>query len=194
MDLTVDPARAVYLILLGSVLIAGIFSMYRSRPGTALRHAAIWVLIFAGAVIVYGFSAELQGQLMPRVAQQGADGTLTLRRSRDGQFHARLMIEGTRVSALVDTGASDLVLTREDARRIGFDPEALAYTRRAMTANGVVRGAPVRLDTVRLGPFAARDVPAVVNGGVLGTSLLGMAFLDRFAGFEVRGDTLTLHP
>jgi len=186
-------ARAVYLAILGAALIAGLFSMYRSQPGTALRHAAIWILIFAGAVIVYGFGSDLQRQLMPRVAQSVDADTLSLTRARDGQFHAEITVEGTPITAMIDTGASDFVLSAEDARRIGLDPDSLAYTRRARTANGVVRGAPVRLDRVAIGPFVVRDMPAVVNEGALHTSLIGMAFLDRFRGFEVEGDRFLLH-
>lgn len=187
-----DMARVVYLVVLGSALLIGLFSMYRSQPGTALRHAAIWVLIFAGAVVLYGFADELERQLMPSVAQQVGEDTIALTRGPNGHFRAELEIEGTPVTALVDTGATDLVLTKADARRIGFDPDALAYTRRAMTANGMVRGAPVRLETLVIGPFTLRDVPGVVNEGALSTSLLGMRVLDRFAGFEVAGDTMRI--
>lgn len=188
-----DPAQAVYLVVLGCALLVGLFSMYRSRPGTAARHAAIWVLIFAGAVLLYGFKDELERQLMPQVAQQVDADTVALTRARDGHFVAELGVEGTPVTALVDTGATDFVLTQADARRIGLDPDDLAYTRRAMTANGMVTGAPVRLSEVTLGPFTLTNVPAVVNGGELHVSLLGMAVLDRFAGFEVRGERMLLH-
>ena len=190
---TGEVGRVVYLGILGSALLVGLVSIYRSRPGTALRHGAIWALIFAGAVVLYGFGSELERQLMPRVAREVDADTIALTRSRDGQFHAEMQVEGVPVSALVDTGASELVLTREDAARIGLDPETLRYTQRAMTANGIVRGAPVRLGTVSIGPFTLSDVRAVVNGGELHTSLLGMSVLDRFAGFEVRGDRMLIH-
>ena len=136
---TGEVGRVVYLVILGSALIIGLFSMYRSRPGTALRHAAVWALIFAGAVVLYGFGSELERQLMPRVASEVDADTVALTRSRDGQFHAEMQVEGVPVSALVDTGASELVLTREDAARIGLDPETLRYTQRAMTANEIGR-------------------------------------------------------
>lgn len=189
----VDWASATYLMLLGAALLAGLFSMYRSRPGTALRHASIWVLIFAGAILAYGLKDELGRQLMPRVASRVDADTVALTRARDGQFHARIEIDGTPVTALVDTGASEMVLSRADAARIGLDPARLSYTRTAMTANGPVKGAPVRLSVLALGPFTLRDVPAVVNGGELHVSLLGMSVLDRFAGFEVRGDRMLIH-
>ena len=103
-----------------------------------------------------------------------------LRRGRDGHFHLTAQVNGAPVRFLVDTGASDVVLTRDDAVRVGLDPARLDFTRRAMTANGPVMTAPVRLDRVAVGELEARTVPAVVGGGELFQSLLGMSYLDGF--------------
>lgn len=120
------------------------------------------------------------------------DEGIQLRRGSDGHFHATLEINGAPVRFIVDTGASSVVLTREDARRVGLDPGRLDYTRIANTANGTVRGAPVTLDEVRFGGTVERNLRAVVNGGDLFSSLLGMDYLDRFRRITVEGDTLTL--
>ena len=63
---------------------------------------------------------------------------------------------------------------------------------RSQTANGEVAGAPVRLDRVRLGPFLDDGVRAVVNGGELNQSLLGMSYLNRYGGFQVEGEAMYL--
>ena len=63
---------------------------------------------------------------------------------------------------------------------------------RAMTANGPVETATVRLDEISLGPITDSNVAAVVNGGEMGTSLLGMGYLQRFASIEISNGTLTL--
>ncbi|MGF1502286.1 MAG: TIGR02281 family clan AA aspartic protease [Paracoccaceae bacterium] len=194
-DLDADAqARVVYLSLLGLAVAAYVFYEYRDRLGAAVQNAAIWVLLFLGAVLAYGFKDEIAGQLMTDVAVEGPGGEIRLRRAADGHFHARMEVNGTPVAFLVDTGATDLVLSARDARRAGIDRDRLAYTRAAVTANGVVRVAPVELDRVTLAGITARQVPAVVSGGALEQSLLGMRFLDRFAGFSVEGDTLTLRP
>jgi aspartyl protease family protein len=93
---------------------------------------------------------------------------------------------------MVDTGASDVVLSPADARRLGFDLAELKFTRIYQTANGTVRGAPVRLRRITIGPIEIEDVRASVNGAPMGTSLLGMSFLGRLMGYEVTTDTLTL--
>jgi aspartyl protease family protein len=109
-----------------------------------------------------------------------------------GHFVAEAWVNGTPIRFLIDTGASAIVLSPEDARRLGFHPAELDFSQRFGTANGVVRGAPVRLREVRIGQFALRDVPASVNERPLGISLLGMSFLGRLRGYMVENDRLVL--
>jgi aspartyl protease family protein len=92
---------------------------------------------------------------------------------------------------VVDTGATDLVLTRADAERAGIDTDGLIFSGQAFTANGMVQTAPVLLDTVALEGMRAR-VRAVVNGGEMQESLLGMSYLHRFERLEISGGTLVL--
>lgn len=101
-------------------------------------------------------------------------------------------MNGVSVIFLLDTGASDIVLDPGDAVRLGFNLDRLAFTRRYQTANGVVKGAPIRLDSVQIGPIKLRNVSASVNGAPLGRSLLGMSFLDRLSGYGVENGTLIL--
>ena len=70
--------------------------------------------------------------------------------------------------------------------------DSLNYLLPSSTANGTVYGAGVVLDRVELGGFVDTDVRAVVNGGRMGISLLGMSYLDRFRRFSVEGDRLLL--
>ncbi|GIX15690.1 MAG: aspartyl protease [Paracoccaceae bacterium] len=190
-----DPdsqARLFYLAVLIIALIGGVVFQYRGRLGQALQNIAIWGLIFCGLVLVYGFREELAMQLSIGRPQEVSPGEIRLRRGADGHFHARVEVEGVMVDFMIDTGATDIVLSPEDARRVGFDIDALAYTRRAATANGTVMGAPVILRVMRLGPFVDHEVPAVVNSAPLPRSLLGMRYLERFALLRIEGGRLTL--
>jgi len=110
----------------------------------------------------------------------------------DGQFVVEARVNGQPVRFMVDTGASDLMLSPADAARLGFDLDTLAYTHPYQTANGRVYGAPVRLGEVAVGPIVLRNVKASVNGAPLDHSLLGMSFLGRLGGFSVDGSRLTL--
>lgn len=186
-----DAERVVYLAILLLLVCSGVFATYRNRLGAGLQHAAIWGLIFLGAVVAYGFRDVIDAQLMNR-GQTATDGAVVLRRGGDGHFHALADIDGARVAFLVDTGATSLVLSRDDARRIGLDLGRLRFVSPALTANGVVLSAPVTLGVLRLGPFEDRDVPATVNGGALDVSLMGMSYLSRFTRVTVEGDRMLL--
>ena len=190
-----DPdaqARLFYLALLGMALAGGVFYNYRARLGTAAQHAAIWVLIFLGVTIAYGFKDQLSSQLYPGTARPVDERTIELRRADDGHFYARVRVNDAEIRFMVDTGATNLVLSRQDARRIGLAMDSLNYLLPSSTANGTVYGAGVVLDRVELGGFVDTDVRAVVNGGRMDISLLGMSYLDRFRRFSVEGDRLLL--
>jgi aspartyl protease family protein len=185
-------ARVVYLVLL-LAFVAGFFlTGRRHRIGRSVRDLAVWVLIFAMVVIAYGFRDVLRDELLPAAMVGRPDGGIELRRASDGHFHAEVRVNGVPVRFLVDTGASDLVLSLEDARRVGIDPATLTFLGRARTANGVVATAPVRLGLVEFGGFTDTGVPASVGSGDLGVSLLGMSYLDRFASIGIEGDRMTL--
>jgi len=103
-----------------------------------------------------------------------------------------LDVNGTPVDFVVDTGASQVVLSQFDARRVGLDPTALNYLGIANTANGQVRTAAVTLDTVTLGGYRDEDVRAVVNGGEMNGSLLGMTYLSRYDSISITDGELIL--
>jgi clan AA aspartic protease (TIGR02281 family) len=109
-----------------------------------------------------------------------------------GHFLVEAVVNGAPVTFLVDTGASDVMLTTADAERLGFRPENLRFTQRFATANGEVRAAPVVLREVRIGQFSLFDMPASVNEAPLRVSLLGMSFLKRLHGYSVEDGRLIL--
>jgi clan AA aspartic protease (TIGR02281 family) len=109
-----------------------------------------------------------------------------------GHFLVEAVVEGTPLAFVVDTGASDVVLSPADAERLGLRADELRFTRRYQTANGVVAAAPITLRELRIGQFSAFDVEASVNGAPLAVSLLGMSFLRQLRGYEVDNDRLIL--
>ena len=102
------------------------------------------------------------------------------------------MVDGTPVRFLVDTGVTSVVLSPNDAERLGYDPAKLSFTGFVRTANGTVRTAPIRLGNLVVGDIRLTDVPAVVNQAAMGSSLLGMSFLDRLRSYEVRDGVLVI--
>ncbi|MEZ5913821.1 MAG: TIGR02281 family clan AA aspartic protease [Paracoccaceae bacterium] len=183
--------RLLYLVLLLAAIGGYLMVEARGRMGPALRAAAAWGLIFLGVIAGYGLWSDIRRQVLP-MQQSQSDGSVEVPRAADGHYYLTLEIAGTPVRFVVDTGATDVVLSQEDARRIGIDPEALDYLGSATTANGVVRTASVRLSDVRLGPIRDDSLRASVNAGELDGSLLGMSYLQRFSRIEIAGDRLVL--
>lgn len=123
----------------------------------------------------------------------GERRSLTISADYRGQYIVHPSIDNYRVRMMVDTGASVVALTDSDARALGVKPDRSAYNYPLGTANGVVRGARIRLREIRLGDILVRDVDAVVlPAGVLGVSLLGTSFLRKLFGYEVQGGRMVL--
>lgn len=200
----VTEPMAYYVGWLALVSLA-LFVGWRQAPGKALKSLAAWIGIILILVVAYslrGYVAPLADQVLAELTPGRATtpqgepvsaSAASVRRAIDGHFWAEANVNGTRVRFLVDTGASSVVLTRDDASRLGFDLDSLVYNRRMMTANGETRGAMIRLDEIRVGNVRVENVDAVVpQNSVLPTSLLGMTFLGRLSRYEATQDSLIL--
>ena len=136
---------------------------------------------------------ERDGHGRTRVATS-AGRTVELKAGAYGHFHARAEINGQPISVMVDTGASIVALSFEDARAIGLYVRDSDFTHRVSTANGFARIAPVTIDRISIGDITVRDVSgAVMEAGKLGTTLLGMSFLSRLQRVDIRSGMLVLH-
>ena len=109
-----------------------------------------------------------------------------------GHFLVEAVVNGEPVDFMVDTGASHIILTLDDARRVGFRPANLQFSQRFQSANGPVPAAPVELRELRVGQLRLFDVEASVNAGPLPISLLGMSFLRQLTSYEVARGRLIL--
>lgn len=189
-------AQIVYLVLLGTVLGSYALVAMRRQLGQFVRMLLLWGLLFTGVMAGWGL---WQSVMLPSITvQHTGEDAIELRRGRDGAYRLTLEVTGREGMApqpihfIVDTGATDIVLTLEDAKALGFADNDLAFLGTARTANGVVRTAQVRLEGVRLGDQQHRNIRALVNEGDLHVSLLGMTFLSRFSRIEMAGDRLRL--
>lgn len=171
--------------------------------GWALR----WVLVWCGAVVVWIVVVDRNHWLPPSGAgkpaivaraqtaaepQPGpAVDSLVYPADRAGHVVIDAVVNGAPMRMLVDTGASLVILTPADARAAGIDPGELAFNRRASTAGGVVRMAPVMLREIRIGQLSIGDIRAAVIEH-LDVSLLGMSFLSRLRSYAMRDGKLTI--
>jgi aspartyl protease family protein len=183
-------ARLAYLGLILAALMGWIVVEFRQRMGQALRMSMAWGLIFVGMMAGYGLWQDIRQDMMP-VQTLVQDGVIEVPRAQDGHYYLSLRINGTEVPFMVDTGASGLVLSLEDAGRLGIEAESLLFIGEASTANGVVRTAQVTLPVVELGPFRNEGFRAYVTEGEMEGSLLGMDYLGQFR-MEFAGDRMIL--
>lgn len=199
LDTNADQASLVRALVILLFVASFVVLSPRLNLKGALRNIVIWLGIGALVLTVYTLREDFQqigervtGEVLPFQTSENTNGDLILKRGRDGHFHMEVSVNDAPIRFLVDTGASIVTLSEEDARRAGYDPSTLDYTLQFSTANGTAWGAPIRIENMRAGPLVARDVRAAVGGAGMSKSLLGMSFLNQLSGFTVKGDTLTL--
>ncbi|MEP5730052.1 MAG: TIGR02281 family clan AA aspartic protease [Sulfitobacter sp.] len=187
-----DTGQLVYLIVLGTMVAGWFFIQTRQSLNRTLQYVAIWAMIFVGGAAGVGLWQDISRDARaPQISVSGTD-QIILPRARDGHYYVTLEVNQAPVRFVVDTGATDMVLTHSDAARVGLDLDNLSYQGRANTANGEVRTAFVRLDSVQLGGVTDKDVGAVVNEGEMAQSLLGMGYLQRWGRIEITGGEMIL--
>jgi aspartyl protease family protein len=194
-DLSSLAIKIIVLVIVGGIVLA----LFRQRLTHALESALIWIAIALLLAVGYTYRYELRevadrvlAELIPgRAVTRGH--TVEIARSSGGNFAVSTQINGARVSMVLDTGATAVVLTQEAAKAAGLPVEMLNYSVNVDTANGRARAAPVTLDRIAVGGITERSVPALIaQPGQLRTNLLGMTFLNRLESWEVRGDRLLL--
>jgi aspartyl protease family protein len=183
-------ARVAYLGLLIVAVGGYLLVEYRGRLGQAARGFMAWGLIFVGVAAGYGLWTDMRTQLNPRQSV-ATSGAIELPRAPDGHYYLTLEINGKPLEFLVDTGATNIVLSHRDAERLGLDLTDLVYLGSAQTANGLVRTARLTLTDVRLGPIRDEALTAFVTDGDMEESLLGMDYLGRFR-IEIAADRMIL--
>ena len=111
----------------------------------------------------------------------------------NGHFNTEADVNGRAIDVMIDTGATMVALSYEDAERAGILLNDSDFTQSVSTANGIARVAPVTIDRISIGNITVRNVPAAVTErGRLKTSLLGMSFLRRLSRFDMRSGRLVM--
>jgi len=196
-------AGAAIMALWAAVIGSAVLGRGTSFANTAAQ-LSIWGVIILGLMAAYVYRFDLQdfgsrmsGGIIPGspISREGDDGrtAVTLVRSNSGHFEAVAGVNGTSIRFLVDTGATGIVLSADDARSAGIDPASLSYTVRTLTANGTGRSARARIQRLYLGGIERTNLAVLVaEPGRLSQSLLGQQFLETLSSYERRGDRLTL--
>ena len=187
-----DTGLVLGAILMGVIVLIMLTSLLQSRAGRVFRNGAAWIIIFVVTIAGFGIWDDIRDDFMPKQSVFADQGRVEVPRGRDGHYYMTVQVNGAPIDFVVDTGASEIVLTREDAERAGLPVDKLQFYGRAKTANGEVRTAPVRLEGIEIGGIRDSDVPAFVNEGEMFMSLLGMSYLHRWDRIEIAEGKLIL--
>ena len=196
-------AEVALLSMWGAIIAAAIIPRQGSLK-IAARNAAIWLFIVLLLTAGYIFRYDLQdlgskftaGLIPGSVATvQGDDGVpkIVLSRTQNGHFVAKTSVNGAAISMLVDTGATAIVLTEQDAEAVGIDINSLSFSVPVSTANGTAQAAQAKISSIEIGTIRRDNLRILVSQeGALDKSLLGMTFLNSLTSFEFRGGRLYL--
>ena len=170
---------------------------------------AVLVVVLSFVVVQFlkdgtGFLRRVGGNVLTAVPEEVATApeqggrelvegrALSVRAGAGGHFWVNATIDGVKVRFVVDTGATTVTLRPDDALRLGLNPASLDFSEVYRTANGIVRGAPVTLRSVRIGELRRENVRATVSEAQMSVSLLGMSFLSRLRSYEFKGNRLIM--
>lgn len=189
-------ARGVGMVALVS---AGVLNARRIKWTETAAHVGIWAGILVALAVGFTYRGEL-GAVAQRVRSEfsssypvvTAPREMVVTQDPDGGFFVMGRVNGRLVRFLVDTGASDTVLSPADAERLGVDMVALRFDQPAETANGTTHGATFTADSLSVGQIEFAGVPVLINRSPMPSSLLGMTFLRRLESFQVKGTKLYL--
>ena len=197
----IDLSTAMQILFFAILLwfITRSFFSRRASHG-ASSNIFIWFIIFAALIVIYAFRFELEtikdrvlAVLIPSYSWTNDEGQLVIAKHKDGHFYLEAYTKNkAKIHFLVDTGASDIALTHEDAQKLGFNLANLKYTRQYNTANGVSSAAPVRIPQLTIGKKTFYNLEGHITSGGLDISLLGMSLIEDFKDFKITQDMLIL--
>jgi aspartyl protease family protein len=199
-DVKLDNQTAANVFVAVLILLSLFYGFFKNNGARAsILKLLIWFGIFLSVITGYAFRFELQevthkvvGVIVPSYNWTNKKGEIMISRNQDGHFYIKALVNNVPVKFMIDTGASDVALTKEDAIKLNFDLKALKYSRTYYTANGESTAAPVTLSQFKIGDKIFENVKAHIGSGELDISLLGMSVIERFKTFYIDKDILIL--
>jgi aspartyl protease family protein len=160
--------------------------------GAATLGGAAYGPALAGGLL--GFVPFLAPILQPvhePRASEGSDHIIRIKADASGHYYVKGSADGVPLDFMIDTGSTHVVVSKETAERLPVGP--LNFDLPTYTANGRIQNAQITIHKLTIGPYTVTDIPAVVNGGEIDVSLLGMNWLSLFRSIEIQNGVMTLH-
>ena len=194
-----DLPQIIYLVALLAFLLSGVLFNKQIKASKLFGQAAIWLVIIFVLVGIYSFrftfsnfKERISGELFPSQISKVGARKLAIKAANDGHYYMDILVNGSKIRFMVDTGASDIVLNYPDAKKAGINPREISSFRRYQTANGSVVNGITNIDEMRLSDVVFRNVKVAISDRNMGTSLLGMSFLNQFEKYEFYQNSLIL--
>ncbi len=194
-----DTQSFVFSLLLLVFLISSLIFRREIALSKALKYLALWTLIALVGVGLYAyryqftdFKEKMLEAINPTAVRVNDRGEMVINLSSEGHFFIDVTINGISMRFMIDTGASDIVIDKNQAQKLGINIQDLVFNKRYETANGRSYGASVVLQEVQVGNAKFHNIAASVNSAELGTPLLGMSFLRQFKKYEFYQERLVL--
>lgn len=124
-------------------------------------------------------------------ATENSEHVIRIKAAADGHYYIKGDADGVPVEFMIDTGSTRIVVPKQIAERLNVG--RLDFNIPTYTANGVSHDAEITIRKLTVGPYSGNNIPAIVNGGPLDISLLGMSWLRLFQSIEIENGVMTLH-
>jgi aspartyl protease family protein len=193
--------QILFFVILIFFLVRGYITNRRETKSIPITNILLWLMIFVMLIIGYAFRFELESfkkrilaVIIPSYSWTNEQGELVIARNQDGHFYLdATTTDNHKIKFLIDTGATDIAITKNDAIKLGFNLSNLKYTKQYNTANGTSFAAPVRIKQLTIGKKTFYNLEAHISSGGLDISLLGMSLIGEFKNFKITNDLLIMH-
>ncbi len=184
-----------------TLLIANLFSRNIRAKQTA-KYFFIWLLMGLCFIAIFSYRFEIKGffnritselnPTKPKIIQQNNQEKIIIKAANDGHYYLRATINQQNILFLIDTGATNISLSTNDAKKIGINLQKLKFNKIYQTANGQSFGANIILNEIIIANKVFSNINASVNQGNEYQSLLGISFLKQLKKYEFQKDELIL--
>lgn len=188
----------IYIIVLTSILARLLHSNIGWKK--RLKEISGWIIITLVIFLGYSYRYEVNdikirliANIVPGYGQKNSDGSINFYSNNNGHFAIRALVNNkANINFMLDTGASTVSLTAQDARKLGIDMAKLNFNQQMSTANGVNFAARIYLQSIQIDSIILENIDATVMQQGLDQSLLGMSFLSKLQEFTIKKNLLTL--
>lgn len=180
----------VYPLVLLVWFSGGVWAAFRSNSGQFMRIALGWVMVFTALYFAYNFYQDYKNH---RIAQQTEGQAPDFIMQKIGNhFYTDAYVNDVRISFMLDSGASMVVLTKQAAQKAGINVDKINNRILLSTANGEKLEKVTYVKEIRLGNIIATNIRVAISEEGLDENLLGQNFMSEVSKKVEVGNELRL--